>query len=269
MATLLLGYDVENQDPNSDLTRTFLEQAMRMHDAFGAPCTMFVCGRTLEHNAEAFGHIGARPDLFDIQSHTYSHCLLKTVCQDIDGEITIFRGGTLNGIRNEVRRSVEVTREVLGVEVTGLCGPYCYYRGLSDRPDILGILHGKGIRFTRTWGRNEKDWQPVSLSLQPFWYEAQGFADMLEIPVHGWQDCIWRSEHGWDNTEGFARYQCELIDEVADTDSVLSLCAHDWSAIKEDSEMTIVATILSHARDRGLRVMSYRAYYEQMQAGAA
>jgi len=263
MATLLLGYDVENGDPDSDITRRFLDQAMRVHDSFGAPCTLFVCGTTLANNADSLEAIAARPDLFDIESHTYSHCLLKTVCQDVDGEITIWRGGSPQKLRWEIKRSVELTRELLGIEVKGLCGPWCYYRGLADRPDILEILHRNGIRFTRSWGRNAKDWQPVELSVQPFWYGPQGFGDMLEIPVHGWQDCIWRAEKGWGDTVGFMNYQCELIDEVADSDRVLSLCAHDWSSIKEDPEMTIVSGILSHARKRGVRILSYKAYYEE------
>lgn len=263
MPTLLLGYDVENMNPDSDITRRFLAQAMRVHDEAQAPCTLFVVGKTLQNNAEAFQEAADRRDLFDIQSHTYSHCLLKTVCQDVDGKITIWRGASMQKLRSELKRSVEATRDVLGTQVEGICGPWCYYRGLADRPDILDLLHRHGIRFTRTWGRNEKDWQPVDLSLQPFWYEPQGFADVLEIPVHGWQDCIWRNEHGWQDTAGFLRYQCELIDEAADKGLDLSLCAHDWSSIREDPEMTIVAGILAHARARGLRIMSYRAYYQE------
>lgn len=262
MATILLGYDVESGEPET--TTAFLEQATRVHETYDAPCTLFVTGTTLENNVGSFSAIAAKPQLFDVESHTYSHTLLKTVYQDVDGKITIWRGGSIEALREEISRSVELTRELLGVEVKGLCGPWCYYRGLSDRPDILEVAHDCGIRFTRTWGRNEKDWQPTELSLQPFWYEPQGFPDILEMPVHGWQDCIWRDTHGWTDVQGFLRYQCELVDEAADKDCVLNLCAHDWSAIREDPEMTIVSAILSRARERGVRVMSLRAYYEEM-----
>lgn len=265
MATLLLGYDVEHNKP--EVTQAFLRQAERVHESYGAPCTLFVTGRTLEGNVHALREIAARSDLFDIQSHTYSHVLLKTVCQNVDGEITIFRGSSIDVLCGEISKSVELTRELLGIEVKGLCGPYCYYRGLSDRPDVLEILHESGIRFTRTWGRNENDWQPTELSLQPFWYEPQGFGDILELPVHGWQDCIWRSHYGWADTRGFMDYQCELVDEAADRDIVLNLCAHDWSAIWDDPEMTIVQGILERARDRGMRVMSFKSYYEEQAAG--
>lgn len=266
MATLLFGYDVEHGAP--EITPVFLEQAMRVHESFEAPCTLFVTGQTLEKNVEAFKTVAARPEIFDIESHTYSHTLLKTVCEDHgDGRIIIWRGGSIETLRCEISRSVELTRELLGVEVKGLCGPWCYYRGLSDRPDILEIAHENGIRFTRTWGRNEKDWQPTELSLQPFWYEPQGFGDILELPVHGWQDCIWRGENGWEDTTGFMEYQCGLVDEAADRDCVLNLCSHDWSSIREDPEMTIIAAILARARKRGLRIMSFRSYYEEMAAG--
>lgn len=267
MAILLFGYDVEHGKP--EVTRAFLEQATRVHESFGAPCTLFVTGKTLEQNVDALRAAAARPDIFDIQSHTYSHVLLKTVCQDVDGEITIFRGGSIEVIRDEISRSVEMTRELLGTEVKGLCGPYCYYRGLCDRPDVLEVAHDCGIRFTRTWGRNEKDWQPTELSLQPFWYEPQGFGDMLELPVHGWQDCIWRSHYGWADTRGFMEYECGLVDEAADKGLVLNLCAHDWSAIWDDPELTIVQGILSRARDRGMRIMSLGSYYEERAAGRA
>ncbi len=269
MATLLFGYDVEVGEPDSDITRAFLKQATKVHGEFDAPCTLFTVGVTLENNVDAFKEAAQRSELFDIQSHTYSHCLLKTVCQDKDGEITLWPGGSISDIETEVGRSVDVTRELLGIEVKGICGPWCYYRGLSDRPDILQVLHDNGIRFTRTWGRNEKDWQPVDMSVQPFWYKPQGFGDMLEIPVHGWQDCIWRDEHGWTDTQGFLAYQCELVDQAVEIDCVLSLCAHDWSSIKEDPEMTIVAGILAHARERGMRIMSYREYYEERVADSA
>lgn len=266
MATLLLGYDVEHA---SELTAAYLKQAMKVHESLKAPCTLFVTGQTLEKNVDAFKTVAARPDLFDIQSHTYSHTLLKTVCQDKDGEIKIWRGGSIEVLRDEISRSVKLTKDILGIDVSGLCGPYCYYRGLSDRPDILEVAHENGIRFTRTWGRNEKDWQPTELSLQPFWYEPQGFGDILEVPIHGWQDCIWRADYGWTNTKGFMDYQCELVDEAVAKDCVLNLCSHDWSSIREDPEMTIVAGILSHARERGMRIMSFKSYYEEQASARA
>ena len=95
-------------------------------------------------------------------------------------------------------------RTTLGVECIGLTGPWCYYRGLRDRPDILQVLWEEGIRFTRTDGRNERDWHPVAIDLQPYWYDALGFPEMLEIPIHGWHDCVIRGEVlGWEDLDGY------------------------------------------------------------------
>jgi len=266
MATILFGYDVENADIGSDITSRFLDRAYKVHGLFDAPCTLFTRGQTLETNVDAFKKAAEHPDIFDIQSHTYSHYLLKTVCAFHDGITEIWRGGSIPKIRAEVRKSVETTRKLLGLETKGLCGPYCYYRGLSDRPEILEILHDYGIRFLRTWGRDQHDWQPVDMSVQPFWYDVQGFPDMLETPVQGWQDCIWRQQHGWHNLDGFVDYECSLIDEAMEKDCVTTFIAHDWSSLREDPEMTIVERVLAHAKNRGIKVMSYMQYYEEQAA---
>lgn len=261
MSTLLIGYDVEAPPRYSHETRQFLARAVELHTALGAPCSFFAVGRTLEHNVDAFKPAAARPDIFDIQSHTYSHCLLKTVCQDDGKAITVFRGGSLDRVRRDVRRGLQVLKDTLGIEAQGLTTPYGYYRGLSDRPDLLGLLHRLGIRFVRSYARDEHDWQPLSLSIQPFWYAPQGYPDIFEFPVHGWQDCLWRAERGWQNVDEFRDYQCSLVDEAIEKNCVLSLAYHDWSSIREDPQLTIISGLLAHARKRGMRILSYRQYY--------
>jgi peptidoglycan/xylan/chitin deacetylase (PgdA/CDA1 family) len=254
-------------DPRSDVTRRFLSAALAVHSAHQAPCSLFVVGKTLEANAEALKAAAVRSDIFDIQSHTYSHVLLKTVCQFDGRRTTVFRAGSPERIRREIRLGLQTIRHLLGVEPTGITTPYGYYRGLSDRPDLLGLLHRNGIRFVRSYARDSNDWQPVELDVQPFWYGPQGFPDMLEFPVHGWQDCLWREENGWANTTDFADYQVSLVEEAARADLTLSLAYHDWSAIREDPEMTIIRRILTRARELGVTTMSYTAYYKEKSNG--
>src|SRR5215212_5052451 len=50
----------------------------------------------------------------------------------------------------------------------GLTGPWCYYRGLRDRLDILQVLWEEGLRFTRADGRNEHDRHPVAIDVHPY-----------------------------------------------------------------------------------------------------
>lgn len=257
--TFLIGYDVESGNP--DVTRPFLRRAQQIHEATGVPATFFLCGRTVERNVEALRPLAAHP-LFDFQQHTYNHVLLKSVCIEDPQEGTrFFRAGTLEQIRDEVRRTTVLLREACGVDCAGLTGPYAYYRGLTDRPDILEILWEEGIRFTRTWGRNEHDWQPVPLEVQPFYYELQGLPGMLEVPIHGWQDISLRKTVGWANHQAFLDGVYPYMERAAEEGLVFSYCTHDHSSTRDDPEMHITESVLRRARDLGMAAQTYAAYY--------
>ncbi len=268
MATLLIGYDVENQDPNNDVTKTFLKTASRLHRELNTPCTLFICGRTLENNIDDFKKIKSEyGDLFDLQQHTYSHVLLKTVFQENENGKTMFKGGTLEQIREEVKKPIELMKHLLDLDCIGLTGPYGYYRGLSDRPDILEILHELGIRFTRTFARNQFDWQPLSFEVQPFWYDVQGFGDILEVPVQGWQDCILRGEIGWENIEGYLNEVKKNLDYIAKNNLVWGYVQHDWSSIRGDADMSIIRAMIEYAQKLGIELKSYFQFYSEMKQG--
>jgi len=268
MGAMLIDYDVEWR-AEGDVTPRFLEQARSLHDRLGAPATLFVVGQTLERWVPQFQAITADP-LFDIQQHTYSHQLLKTVYIEDGRSVRVMRGVSVEETRAEVRTTSALLAEHLGVQCIGLTGPWCYYRGLRDRPDILKVLWEEGIRFTRTDGRNEHDWHPVSMDLQPYWYDALGFPDVLEIPIHGWHDCVIRDEVlGWENVDGYVDSVRPYIDRAAAEDIVFSLCQHDWSSIRADPQMQGTEALIRYAQNQGLRIMSYRAYYEECKARRA
>ena len=260
--TFLIGYDVEAR--NVDCTRPFLRRTLEIHEAAGVPATFFLCGRTIELNKEDLRPFAHHP-LFDLQQHTYNHVLLKSVCiEDPDEGIRVFKGGTLDQIRDEVRRTSDLLRDTYGADCRGLTGPYCYYRGLVDRPDILDILWQEGIRFTRTWGRNEKDWQPVELDVQPFWYAPQGFPAMLEVPIHGWQDISLRKTVGWSNVQGFLDGTFPYMDRAAAEGLVFSYCTHDHSSTREDPQMHITDSIIRHAKDLGMATTTYATFHSHL-----
>ena len=261
MGTMLIGYDVEWLG-EGDVTPRFLEQARSLHNQLGVPATLFVVGQTLERWVPQFQSIADDP-LFDIQQHTYSHQLLKTVYIEDGQSVRVVRGVSVEETREEVRKTSALLMEHLGWQCTGLTGPWCYYRGLRDRPDILQVLWEEGIRFTRTDGRNEHDWHPVSMDLQPYWYDALGFPDVLEIPIHGWHDCVIRDEVlGWEDRDGYVESVRPYIDRAAAEDKVFSLCQHDWSSIRADPQLRATEALILYAQEQGLRITSYRAYYE-------
>ena len=259
MASLLIGYDVERAD-EPEVTAAFVRAARGLHNELSAPCTLFILGKVIENSEKDLAMVAEDP-LFDFQSHTYSHVLLKTVCMDDGEEVQVIRGGSPEQLVDEIRRPIVLLRQRFCKPCLGLTGPWAYYRGLCDRPDILSLLHLAGLRFTRTWGRDEKDYQPVAFELQPFWYEPQGFPDILEFPIQGWQDVHWRMKNGWEDVEGYKRHLLESLDYIAEHDLAYCYGTHDWSTIRNDPEMTIVRALIQGAREREIEVVSYLDYY--------
>jgi peptidoglycan/xylan/chitin deacetylase (PgdA/CDA1 family) len=280
MAIMLMGYDVEsipNSLPgdneqkilfgskiiNSDETSIFVEKAKKLHKEMNVPCTMFITGQVLEREINNFKPLLNDPELFDLQNHTYSHIRLKTVLEE--GPTNwIAPGATLDTIYNDVKKANEVFKNLLGIDCIGLCGPYNYYRGLSDRPDILKILHDLGIRFTRTYGRNAKDYYPVEFDVQPYWYKLQKFGDILEIPVNGWIDIPWKIEFGWKNLEGYLSMIKANIDKIVGDNLVLSHCQHDWTCRVYDQNLDILKKIMEYALSKGVKFMTHKDFYVKM-----
>lgn len=264
MPTLLVGYDVECAEPDGT-TERFLEAAVRVHRRLGVPCTFFLTGQVAERSADAVRRVLGDP-LFDFQQHTYSHLPLKTVrvrSPRYPQEKGFWEGGTLDDIRREVEQGALALERVIGVRPVGLTGPISYHRGLADRPDILGVLHSLGVRFVRTWGRDEHDFQPNPHSVQPFWYDEQGYPHILETCIHGWLDCVWLRVHGWHRRDEYLAMLKATVDGLAGTRMVWSHCQHDWSSVAGDPEMRYTLAFLEYALSKGFECLHYLAFYER------
>ena len=259
--TLLIGYDVEG---DAATTKRFLGAAQRIHTTHNAPCTLFVTGRALERATADLQSLSRNP-LFDIQQHTYSHVRFKPVVESANGITRFLDAEPVERIAEDVRHANRVFERLLGRGCVGLTAPYGYYRGLSDRRDILSVLHDEGIRFCRSYLRNQDDWQPVSFDVQPFTYAAQGFADVLEIPANGWQDCLWRDAHeSWRDVEPWVAYVRGCLEEARRRKATYGLLQHDWSSLRGDPELKGTEEIIVHARRMGFRIMTHSQYYEEV-----
>ena len=273
MAYLLLGYDVENylgSDRNLDprMTVNFIRQLKKVHEDLSAPCTLFICGRLLEDSdiLEALQSLKESQELFDLQQHTYSHQRLKTVVRDDGKAITVFKGASIEKIREDIARAQQVFVERLKINCSGICGPYGYYRGLMDRPDLLDILYENGIRFTRTYLRNEKDHIPLSINVQPFYYGPQGFPEILEIPSQGWMDIYYFRVHGW-NRESFLKYGKEMIDLILKKNLTWSVCLHDYTTCYKDPTMEYTRSLIAYAQSNNVIVTSHLDYARRSHMG--
>jgi len=269
--TILLGIDVESA---SDDSLGYAEYATQMYHQLEIPVTYYVTGRVLEMHGPVFAAIGNDP-LIDLQCHTYDHLLLKTVFMDLPAGVSghddkpqfLKRGAALEEINADLARCRRLWQAVLGRQPVGLTGPWGYYRGLQDRPDILEMLHGHGFRYLRTFARNERDCQPVPLEWQPFFYEPQGFGDMLELLVHDYQDDFyWRMFARPGPSDTYEAHLRTVAQRAAEANLVWSACSHDHGcATREgfESKRKWLRHFITYAKDLGLRFISADQYYRE------
>lgn len=289
MATLLIGYDTESAavgeglarflgpdvpqyycalDPET--TRRGVALLARLHEELEAPCTFFVCGRTLLHALDAIEPLAGSP-LFDIQQHTYSHVVFRDVhYQPIGGEgEAVLPEVPHVAIREELRITSELIEKHLGRTCVGLRTPFGYYQGLRGRPDLLEIVQETGHRYVTSWGRNEQNGNPTPW-VQPFTYADEGFDDLLEIPFQFWLDGIWFDAHGYSEGAAFRKALEGAIDEIADQDLVFATAFHEWCAVEANEEGTgWIRGLIEHARKRDVEVMSYTDYWARTVAAPA
>ncbi len=158
---------------------------------------------------------------------------------------------------------------LLGHRPTGLAGPLGYYRGLSDRPDLLEMLFSLGIRFTRSYTRNARDAHPLAFETQAFRYAAQGFSDIVEIPGQGWPDAVLREELGYEDVDAYVRQVRKDLDYVKAKGLTWSYAQHDWAALLPHNDMRAMRAILEHAAESGFQVMTHRLFADAFPKKAA
>lgn len=272
--TILLGIDVETASEHS---RGYAEYGTEMYHQLEVPVTYYLTGRVLEMHPRVFADL-EKDSLIDLQCHTYEHLLLKTVFMDLPPGIKghddkpqyLQRGAALEEIDADLGRCTRLFQDVLGRLPRGLTGPWGYYRGLQDRPDILEILYRYGFRHLRTFARNERDCQPVPLEWQPFFYEPQGFSDVLELLVHDYQDDFyWQMFAQPGPTDTYEAHLRTVADRVAREDLVWSVASHDHGCATRQSfecKGRWLRDFITYAKDIGIRFVSADRYYSEMLA---
>lgn len=266
MHAFLPAYLMTSSDWNHQgIVSAFLNAAVALHREMNYPCTFFVRGEMLEAHAGDFQRArDEMGELGDFQQATYSSLPLKTVCLQGPHDTSVYPAGTLRQCADDLARASDVMERVLGQRPVGLAGPLGYYRGLSDRPDLLEMLAGLGIRFTRSYTRNSRDAHPLAFETQPFTYAAQGFKEIVEIPGQGWPDSVLREEIGFENVDAYVKQVCKDLDYVSAKGLVWSYAQQDWSALLPQNDMRAMRLVLEHASKLGFKVITHRAFAESM-----
>ena len=276
--TLILGYDVETA---SESTAGFLRGARALHERFSAPWTIYLTGQTLERRLRDVQEVASDP-LLTIAQHTYSHILLRSVHmrpgdgKPIHGEESEFhkQGASLPQIRDELEKTQALMRDLLGLECRGLTGPWAYHQGLAPRPDILQVVYESGIRWVRTNGRDSRGCNPTPFSEQPFFYDEQGYPDILELGVQGYQDDFyWERFDDRRHGSTYPDYLLATLEEVSRHDWVWNVCSHDHGTpTKEAFDATKavwLGPLIARAKELGIRMVSPEELYSEMHAPLA
>lgn len=247
----------------------------RWHEKHEIPATFFILGTTLEQKGpELKAILGANP-LFDVQSHTYSHRQLRD--NKMHGP-----GVSLEDLRLEVERGKQLVEEVFERPCIGIragCGFYCGMQGEAER---LQVIADCGAKFISTDLRGPHESLPGGLS-QAYWYDEEGFPNLLELPGHGWHDLVlrtanwgypplaWPSLLAWGipnrpvaTPEEECAVQRVWIDKASDLQlDFISPVYHPHSIYRFSNDCRIIDLLMRYIKEREMPTTTYRALYER------
>lgn len=269
--TIVFGVDVESPGEQSLGYATY---GAELYHELDIPVTYFLTGKVIESHPDVWCSLEGNP-LIHLEAHTYNHILLKTICLKVPPGMEIHnskdyflkKGATLEEIQSDLSRCVQVFRDVIGRPPRGLTGPWGYYRGLQDRPDILDIVAANGFKFLRTFLRDQWDGQPVPLSWTPFFYSAQGHPDILECLVHGYQDDFcWHDFNPTRPRQDYLAYMKLVTNEVVKNGWIWSAASHDHGCGTREGfekKASWIREWVNYAKGCGIRFLSYEQFYQE------
>lgn len=259
---IILTYDTE--EPNQCIPK--LRKVFDAHREFDAPFTVFVVGRLLEEEGADLKRLMAEaPGLWDINSHSYSHARMLPKAP-WSGELS-----SPDEVYEEVTRGAQVVRDVLDRPCLGFRPRTGAGAGFRGCPTHLDALRTAGCQWASAYLRSTfADALPADL-FGPYTYRPDGFDELIELPGHGWQDCMlkkfrdmtefgvrWPSEHAYPQKlvetprEEFEVYRVTMD---AAAEAGLPFCCmvmHPWTMIHDkDPEGEAIRLVLGYARERG------------------
>ena len=160
-----------------------LATILNVHRARREPATLFVAGRIAEVEREALlPAIEAAGDLADVNTATYRHArVLRKVPWSMPQPSDRL-------IAEEITRGAQAVREALGRPCRGVRPAQGAGAGFRGYAVNLEALRAAGLQWSSAYVRSTYgDTAPGDLC-GPFRYASDGYADLLELPAHGWPD---------------------------------------------------------------------------------
>ncbi len=256
----IFAYDLENPDLCVQAAPVLAD----LHRKYEIPATFFLLGRVLEQKGKQLRPVLDDCPLFDLQSHTYAHQMLRD--NQMHGP-----GVTLQELRREItlgKRWVEDTFERPCVGVRSGCG---FFRGMRGQRERLEVIAEAGLRYISTDLRGPQDSIPSGIQ-QGYWYTEDGFPNLLELPGHGWHDnvlkapqrfrlCLaWPPVLRWgipnrpvrDPDEEMVVQRAWIGRAATANVDYLSLVYHPCSIFRQSPDCRVIELLMRHMKEQGI-----------------
>lgn len=234
-----------------------------------APATFFIVAQLAEAAGARLRDI-LDHDLFDLQSHSFSHENMVAIRDDAAA------------VRRELVDSKRVLEDLFGRKVIGFTAPGGFAHGFLGETRLLEALWEAGYRYVRTLSWQANQVAPAPLT-QPFWFSDDGYPELLEISAHAWHDNIltgqpavaaWPPALPWGYpsrlpTTGRDVYHAYApgIDYARDQGLLTyAPCFHPWSIYRVDRGAGQIDLLLQHARRAGVAIASCTDVYRRLVA---
>jgi hypothetical protein len=250
-----------------------------VHKRLQMPATFFITGKTLEANVAGYKEILSDP-LFEVASHTWSHKLLRdnALCGP---------AASAEEKREEIFRAKELIERVFERPCLGLRPAVGFDNGLKGAVDVLKLIREAGFKYVSSllWG---PDCSMPALIQEPFHYGADGFADVWELPGHGWHENLLKNHNRWGSRRLTLwpspmpeAIPAQFVKTPADEFEVnrvflekalqtgkphVSLIWHPWSLHSFDPEMKMLELTFAHAHKIGLKPCTFADLCRQIAA---
>jgi len=257
-------------DTESPACLAACRKIVAVHKQLEMPATFFITGKTLEANAKEYKALLADP-LFEVASHTWSH---KLLCDNAMCGPAV----SPDEKREEIFRAKALIESVFERPCVGLRPAVGFDKGLRGAVDVLTLVREAGFHYVSSllWG---PDCSMPALIEAPFHYGADGFADLWELPGHGWHENLLKNHNRWGARrltlwpspmpEGIPTKFVQTPRDEFEVNRVflekareagkphLSLIWHPWSLHAFDPEMKMLELTFAHARRIGLVPCTY------------
>jgi peptidoglycan/xylan/chitin deacetylase (PgdA/CDA1 family) len=251
----VFSYDLE--DP--DLCLRAAPVLAELHRRHEIPATFFIVGTVIEERGDDLRDVFGDDPLFDLQSHTYSHRLLKDHARLGDGI-------SLDELRIEIARGRELVEETFGRPCPGVRSGFGFFEGLRGEPDRLRTIRDSGASFLSSDLQGPGDTIPGRLE-QPYRYADDGVPELLELPGHGWHDNVLKERRPGLTPEEEVEVQREWIDRALDLGlDYFAPVYHPHSIYRQSEDCRTIELLMRHVEEVGLRVTTYEQLWRRYDA---